>query len=81
MDSKRGVRGELRTVGAAELAGMMQVCTQRIYQLAAAGMLPHFRVSGALRFDPELIEEWRKRNNIEMLHPTSGDFDEPGNEP
>ncbi len=62
-------------LSAAELADIMQVPTQRVYQLSAAGMLPHFRVSGALRFDPDLIAEWRKRNNIDSLEPCADDSD------
>jgi excisionase family DNA binding protein len=67
MRGKRRTRAERRTLSAAELAVLLETTTQHIYKLAAAGALPHFRVSGDLRFDPELIEEWRKRNSLSAI--------------
>jgi len=71
MRSKRRLRGKDSSLSAAELALILQTPAQHIYQLAADGMLPHFRVSGALRFDRHLIEEWRKRNKIGSFQPRS----------
>jgi excisionase family DNA binding protein len=65
MRSKRRAREEGRSLSPAEVAALMGVSAQQIYKLAAHGVLPHFRVSGELRFDPELIGEWRRRNSLD----------------
>ena len=47
----------LRT--AAELAARLEgVSRQRLYQLAAAGQIPHVRLGRAIRFSDEAIAEW-----------------------
>jgi hypothetical protein len=56
-----------KSVTVPELAAMLQISGQEVFQLAAAGVLPHFRASGALQFDPELIHEWLKRNDLASL--------------
>ncbi len=56
-----------KSVTVPELAAMLQLEGQQVFQLAAAGVLPHFRVSGVLQFDPDLIQEWRQRNDIPSL--------------
>jgi len=56
-----------KSVTVPELAAMLQVAPQDVFQLAAAGVIPHFRVAGALQFDPELIEEWLRRNDLPAL--------------
>jgi predicted DNA-binding transcriptional regulator AlpA len=68
MVPKRTLNSKRETLSAAELALELQTSAQHIYELAAQGMLPHFRVSGALRFDRSLIADWRKRNTITSVH-------------
>ena len=41
-----------------ELAEMLQVTPQHIYRLASAGLIPCFRIEGAIRFDPQEVAAW-----------------------
>jgi hypothetical protein len=56
-----------KSVTVPELATMLQIVPHDVFQLAAAGVLPHFRVSGVLQFDPDLIQEWLQRNDLLAL--------------
>ncbi len=56
-----------KSVTVPELSAMLQLEGQQVFQLAAAGVLPHFRVSGVLQFDPDLIQEWLHRNDVPAL--------------
>jgi len=46
---------------AAELAKLLGVTRQHIYKMAAASVIPSFRVGAAVRFDPRQIAEWLTR--------------------
>ena len=64
-----------RSVTVPELAAMLQLEAKQVFQLASAGVLPHFRVSGILQFDLDLIEEWLQRNNVpELIRTTRETF-------
>lgn len=54
-------------LNAAQLALELGVSSQFIYHLAIAGLIPHFRVAGALCFERDLIAEWRQRNTLGSL--------------
>jgi excisionase family DNA binding protein len=41
-----------------ELAEILQVTPQHLYRLASDGLIPCFRIAGAIRFDPHDIAEW-----------------------
>jgi excisionase family DNA binding protein len=43
-----------------EVARLLEVTPQRIYDLAARGLIPCFRVGGAIRFDPQELALWLK---------------------
>lgn len=43
-----------------EVAHLLCVTPQHIYKLAANGLLPSLRVSGAIRFDPQDLANWLK---------------------
>jgi len=45
-----------------EVANLFSVTPQHIYKMAASGKLPSFRVAGAIRFDPQDLVNWLKRN-------------------
>jgi excisionase family DNA binding protein len=47
-----------------ELAAVFRVNARTIYNLAAAGDLPHTRVGRTYRFDKARIEEWIKDNTF-----------------
>jgi excisionase family DNA binding protein len=44
-----------------EIAAMLRCDTKTIYNMVAAGTIPHLRVGRLIRFDAELIEHWIKR--------------------
>jgi len=46
---------------ASELARLLRVTRQHVYKLAAAGVIPSFRVGAAVRFDPNQVAEWLRR--------------------
>lgn len=44
----------------AQLFGVTQ---QHIYKLAAAGVIPSFRVGCSVRFDPSVVADWLKKKH------------------
>jgi excisionase family DNA binding protein len=46
---------------ARDLAQLFGVTQQHIYKLAAKGVMPSFRVGGAVRFDPSVVADWLKK--------------------
>jgi len=42
----------------AEVAELFGVTPQHIYKMAANGRIPSFRISGAVRFDPDEVAVW-----------------------
>ena len=42
----------------AEVAVMLNVSERHIYKLVQDGTLPHFKVGGAVRFDPDRMAKW-----------------------
>jgi len=43
-----------------ELARLLDVTPQHIYRLASAGLIPCFRIEGAIRLDPHEVAIWLK---------------------
>ena len=43
-----------------ELARLLDVTPQHIYRLASAGLIPCFRIEGAIRLDPHEVAMWLK---------------------
>ena len=43
-----------------EVAKLLEVTPQHIYGLAAQGLIPCFRIGGAIRFDPQEFAMWLK---------------------
>lgn len=46
----------LWTVG--DVAGYLKVSTSWVYKRAESGELPHLRIGGHLRFDPDQVRRW-----------------------
>ena len=46
---------------AGELAKLLGVTRQHIYKMAAASVIPSFRIGTAVRFDPKQVAEWLTR--------------------
>jgi excisionase family DNA binding protein len=49
-------RGSALTVE--EVADLLSVSRRLIYQLVSIGEIPHFRVGGAVRFEPKMLGSW-----------------------
>lgn len=43
-----------------ELARLLGVTPQHIYRLASEGLIPCFRIEGAIRLDPYEVAKWLK---------------------
>ncbi|MBM3268100.1 MAG: helix-turn-helix domain-containing protein [Candidatus Sericytochromatia bacterium] len=43
-----------------EIADELSVSRNRVYDLAAAGLIPVVRLGRLLRFDPDQIAEWKR---------------------
>jgi excisionase family DNA binding protein len=43
-----------------EVAKLLEVTPQHIYGMASQGLIPSFRVGGAIRFDPQELATWLK---------------------
>lgn len=50
-----------------ELAEMLQVTPQHIYRLASAGLIPCFRIEGAIRLDPQEVAGWLRNRQPQMV--------------
>ena len=57
-----GVREQVASfkgaLNAKQLAEILGISDEMIYKLARRGLIPHFRVSTSVRFDPRAICEW-----------------------
>lgn len=45
-----------------EVADLLQVSERHIYELAAGGKLPSFRIGKIIRFDPQDVADWLRQN-------------------
>jgi excisionase family DNA binding protein len=52
------LRGKTGALKVPEVAKLLGVTPQHIYKMAASGSIPSFRISGAIRFDPEDVASW-----------------------
>jgi excisionase family DNA binding protein len=50
-----------------ELANLLGVTPQHIYKLASRGLIPCFRIAGAIRLDPHEIAVWLKNRQPRMV--------------
>jgi excisionase family DNA binding protein len=50
-----------------ELAELLQVTPQHIYRLASEGLIPCFRIEGAIRLDPHEIADWLRSRQPKMV--------------
>ena len=44
-----------------QVAELLGISEKKVYHLAAAGVLPSFRVGKAVRFDPQDLADWLRR--------------------
>jgi excisionase family DNA binding protein len=51
--------GQALTV--AQVAGLLQVSERHIYHLVQSGVMPHFKIGKAVRFDPDTLGNWLQK--------------------
>jgi excisionase family DNA binding protein len=54
-------------ITAAELAALLHLGKTAIYDMAHRSAIPHYRISGSVRFDPHAIAEWLRDHTIDNL--------------
>jgi excisionase family DNA binding protein len=47
-----------------ELGDLLSISRKHIYKLAKAGRIPHYRLFGSIRFDPEAVAQWLESRAI-----------------
>ena len=53
-----------KLVGAADIAEWIGCTGKHIYDLAKRGQIPHYRIGGSIRFDPEKVKAWLDQHEI-----------------
>ncbi len=51
--------GQALTV--AEVAELLKVSERHVYHLVQSGVMPHFKVGSAVRFDPDTLGDWLQK--------------------
>jgi excisionase family DNA binding protein len=51
-----------RALKVPELARMLSLSRQQVYQLIQSGQIPAYRIGGALRVDPATVAEWLRKH-------------------
>src|SRR5215470_2385917 len=66
------LEGRKEALDVHQMAELLKVSEQHVYELAADGSLPSFRVGKAVRFDPQDIADWlRKKKQGHQSPPKS----------
>jgi excisionase family DNA binding protein len=53
--------GKPRALLVAEVAALLNVSGRQIYKLAADNRIPHLKIAGCVRFDPQALAVWLRR--------------------
>jgi excisionase family DNA binding protein len=65
MNIRSSLAGELEkmphALRASEVAKILSTSKMTIYRLAEQGAIPHFRVGGLIRSDPQAVADWLRR--------------------
>jgi excisionase family DNA binding protein len=48
-----------------EVAEILSVSKRLVYQLVSIGEMPHFKVGGAVRFEPQALALWLRERMVE----------------
>jgi excisionase family DNA binding protein len=56
-----------KLVDATVVAESMGCSVKHVYKLAATGQLPHYRIGGLVRFDPDKILAWIQSHEIHEM--------------
>jgi excisionase family DNA binding protein len=58
------LKSQKKALNVREVAELFGVTPQHLYKMAASGRIPSFRVSGAVRFDPESVASWLEEKQV-----------------
>jgi excisionase family DNA binding protein len=58
------IRSKGACITADELSNLLSLSRKHIYKLAKEGRIPHFRIGGAVRFDPKDTADWLEERSI-----------------
>ena len=64
----------IMTIG--EVAGYLKVTERTIYRLAGAKQIPAFKVGGSWRFSKAEIDQWIKKQSMEVVDAGNEFFDQ-----
>jgi excisionase family DNA binding protein len=56
------IEGMNRAMKVSELAKLLSLSRQRVYELIDSGQLPALRLGGAIRLDSTLVATWLRKN-------------------
>ena len=64
------LRGKTGLIHAEELAQLLAMNKDKLYQKTKAGEVPHYRILGRIKYDPHIVAEWLGQR--EVLPPALG---------
>ena len=56
---------EMALLNVDQVADRLNMARKTIYTKCAARQIPHYKIGGALRFDPKKIDEWLKSCRVQ----------------
>ena len=65
------LEGRRKALKVHEVAELLEVSKQHVYEMAADGSLPAFQVGRSIRIDPQDLADWL-RKNISAIAPSRG---------
>lgn len=54
---------------AAAVAAMLGISPRTVYDLAASGRLPSYRIGGSIRFDPDEVQRFKESCKVTVAQP------------
>jgi len=55
------LRGLGQALTVTQVAELLQVSERHVYHLVQSGVMPHFKVGKAVRFDPDTLGDWLQK--------------------
>jgi predicted DNA-binding transcriptional regulator AlpA len=58
LDLPTRIERRRRALKVSELADLVHISGNRLYEMVARGQVPSYRIAGSIRFDPKTTAEW-----------------------
>ena len=58
------LRAKNGLIHAEELASLLGMNRDKLYQKTKAGEVPHYRVLGRVKYDPQIIADWLEQREV-----------------